>query len=70
MVLPAEATAGAAGAITLNGSAVSASITTGSTITLPSWTPDPNDAILVAVAQRDESKALSVSGHGLTWTEV
>ncbi len=70
VVLSAEATAGAAGVITLNGSAVSASIATGSTITLPSWTPDPNDAILVAVAQRDESKALSVSGHGLTWTEV
>lgn len=42
----------------------------GTSFSLTSWTPAANDLILVAVAQRDESNAVSVSGNGLTWTQV
>jgi hypothetical protein len=56
--------------IAVNGPAISATAASGSTVTLPSWSPDPGDLILVAVAQRDESKAISVSGNGLAWTEI
>ncbi len=58
------------GTISLAGSAISAAISTGATVTLPSWTPGANELILLSVAQRDESKAISVSGNGLTWTEI
>lgn len=46
------------------------SATSGDSFTLTSWTPAANDLILVSVAQRDESIAISVSGNGLTFVEV
>jgi len=49
---------------------VAASVTSGSTLVLPSWTPAPNDLILVAVALRDETRSVSVSGNGLTFVEI
>ena len=61
---------GSGSSIALAGSPISASITTGTTVTLPAWTPAPNDLILLSVAQRDESKAITVSGNGLTWTQI
>ncbi len=67
---PVTATTSAGGPIALNGPPVGATIESGSTVTLASWTPAPGDVVLVAVAQRDESKAVSVSGNGLAWTEV
>ena len=63
-------TGGGGGTIALAGSAISASIVSGSTVSLPSWTPAANDLILLSVAQRDESRAISVSGNGLTWTQI
>ena len=65
-------TAGAppSGAIGLSGAPVGASVTTGSTVPLPAWTPAANELILVSVAQRDESKVISVSGNCPTWREV
>jgi hypothetical protein len=58
------------GAISLAGAPVSASTASATSVTLPSWSPGPNDLILVAISQRDESKAVQVSGNGLTWTEL
>jgi hypothetical protein len=58
------------GAIALNGTAISASVTSGALVVLPSWAPAATGVVLLSVAQRDESKAISVSGNGLTWTQV
>lgn len=46
------------------------SITSGDSVTLTSWTPGANELILLAVAQRDETISISVSGNGLTWVEI
>jgi len=54
----------------LNDAPVTAIITTGSTLTLPSWAPNPNDMILLVVTQRREDLPISVAGNGLTWTEI
>jgi hypothetical protein len=61
---------GGSGTIALNGPAISASIATGATLSLPSWTPAANDLILIEVATRDESKPVTVAGNGLTWTQL
>lgn len=58
------------GSIELSGAPVSATIATGASLVLPSWTPSPDDLVLVAVSQRDESRAVSVAGNGLAWTEI
>jgi hypothetical protein len=39
-------------------------------LTLPSWTPQPNELLLVGISMRDETISHSVSGNGLTWTLV
>jgi hypothetical protein len=39
-------------------------------LVLPSWTPQPGELLLVGVALRDETIVPSVSGNGLTWTQV
>jgi len=57
-------------AIALDGSAISGSITTGDTLTLPSWTPTANNPVLLAIAQRNETIAISVAGNSLTWTSI
>jgi RHS repeat-associated protein len=49
---------------------VTGSITSGTTVTLPAWTPAPNDLILVSVALRDETRTVSVTGNGLTFVQV
>ena len=49
---------------------VNGSITTGTSLVLPSWTPGSNDLILVGVALRDETQTVSLSGNGLTFVEV
>jgi hypothetical protein len=42
----------------------------GDSFLLTSWTPGANELVLVAVAQRDESIAISVAGNGLTFVEI
>jgi RHS repeat-associated protein len=49
---------------------VTGGITSGATIVLPAWTPAPNDLVLVAVALRDETRSVTVSGNGLSFVEV
>jgi hypothetical protein len=39
-------------------------------VTLPPWTPQANELLLVGVALRDETVVPSVSGNGLTWTQI
>src|SRR3989344_6060340 len=39
-------------------------------LTLPSWTPQAGELLLVGIAMRDETITHSVSGNGLTWTLV
>ncbi|MGH8623442.1 MAG: hypothetical protein ACRET3_15010, partial [Burkholderiales bacterium] len=39
-------------------------------LTLPSWTPQSGELLLVGISMRDETIAHSVSGNGLTWTLV
>jgi hypothetical protein len=39
-------------------------------LTLPSWTPQANELLLVGISMRDETISHSVSGNGLTWTMV
>jgi MSHA biogenesis protein MshQ len=39
-------------------------------LTLPSWTPQSGELLLVGVALRDETVVPSVTGNGLTWTQV
>ena len=39
-------------------------------LTLPSWTPQAGELLLVGIAMRDETILHSVSGNGLTWTLV
>ncbi len=39
-------------------------------LVLPSWTPQSGELLLVGVALRDETIVPSVSGNGLTWTQV
>lgn len=58
------------GEIALNGDPIGASITTGNSITLPAWTPDPGDLILVSIARRNETIVTAVSGHDLVWTRL
>ena len=62
--------AGSAGQALSQSETVTASITSGASITLPAWTPAANDLILVAVALRDETRPVAVSGNGLTFVEV
>ena len=57
-------------AIATNGAAIEGCITTGSPLTLASWTPAADDLILLQVTQRDELIGISVTGNGLTWTEI
>jgi len=57
-------------AIGLEGSPNVASITTGNTLNLNSWSPGANELCLIAVAQRNESLSLSIAGNGLTWVEI
>lgn len=49
---------------------VEAGITTGSTITLTSWTPVAGEIVVIGLAQRNESIAPSVAGNGQTWTQI
>lgn len=56
--------------IALEGSPNVASITTGNTLNLNSWSPGANELCLIAVAQRNESLSLSIAGNGLTWVEI
>jgi len=46
------------------------SMTTGDSFTLTSWTPGSNELVLLAVAVRDESIAVTASGNGLTFVQV
>src|SRR3989344_1573515 len=39
-------------------------------LTLPSWTPQAGELLLVGIAMRDETILHSVFGNGLTWTLV
>jgi hypothetical protein len=39
-------------------------------LVLPSWTPQSGELLLVGVALRDETIVPSLSGNGLTWTQV
>lgn len=48
---------------------IEAGVTTGN-ITLPSWTPGSNELVLVAVMQRNETIAPTLSGNGLTFVSV
>jgi hypothetical protein len=56
--------------IALNGAPITGSTDSATSIVLPSWTPSANDVVLVAVATRDETVPVSVSGNGLSWTQV
>ncbi len=56
--------------IALEGSAIVGSITSGNTLTMPTWTPGANELCLIAVAQRNESIAPTIAGNGLTWVEI
>jgi hypothetical protein len=49
---------------------VNAGAASSASLILPSWAPAANDLILVAVALRNETLAVSVSGNGLTFVEV
>lgn len=46
------------------------SITTGTPVTLASWSPAANELLLVFVASRRTSGGHTVSGNGLTWASV
>ena len=48
---------------------IEAGVTTGN-ITLPSWTPGSDELVLVAVMQRNETIAPTLSGNGLTFVSV
>ena len=56
--------------IGLAGSAVSATVASGDTVTLPAWAPGADELLLVLVAVRDESRPVSVSGNGVVWNEL
>lgn len=62
---------GVQAAISLEGT-VSATTGSGSaqTITLPSWTPDSDDLVLVSVAVRKVTTKVTVSGNGLTFVKI
>lgn len=49
---------------------VTGTTASGTSITLPSWTPGSDELILVAVALRDETISPSVSGNSLTFVQV
>ncbi|KPK38533.1 MAG: hypothetical protein AMJ69_08220, partial [Gammaproteobacteria bacterium SG8_47] len=52
------------------GVSVKPGTTSMTSLTLPSWTPQSDELLLVGVALRDESVVPTVSGNGLTWTQV
>jgi len=54
----------------LSGPPVSVAVVGGSTVTLPVWAPQVGDLVLLSVAQRDETRPVSVGGNGLVWTEI
>lgn len=56
------------GTITLEQS-VMGNTTNGTSFTLTSWTPQPNELVLVAVGIRDETRTVTVSGNNLTFVE-
>ena len=43
---------------------------TGNSFTLGSWTPAAGDLVLLAVGQRDESRSVTASGNGITFTQI
>lgn len=49
---------------------VTGAITRGDTVTLTSWSPQANELLFLAVAQRNESISPTVSGNGLTWNLI
>jgi len=61
---------GSSGGIALNGAAITGTLgdVGGSSVTLASWTPDPNDLILVVVAMRTTTIVPTIAGNGLSWT--
>jgi hypothetical protein len=49
---------------------VTGSTTNGTSFALTSWTPGASELVLVAVAVRDETRTVTVSGNGLTFVEI
>lgn len=49
---------------------VTGSTTSAESVGLTPWTPQAGEFVLLFVAQRDESIAISVGGNGLSWIEL